>query len=115
METLIPHAKNPLGWEYAMNIATIYHMAGRVDRVKDLASSIEPDCLNLINSGNINSNSYINPYRALLELYDMTKEYDKAIEILRKLQTQYPNDPGVKQRIQELEHIKNSGIQAPAK
>jgi hypothetical protein len=115
MEKLIPQTKTPLGWEYAMNIATIYHMAGRDDRVKGLSSSIEPECLNLINSGNQNPNSNFNPYRALLEFYDITKEYDKEIGLLQKLQTLYPNDPGIKQRIQSLQQLKSSGTQAPAK
>ena len=115
MDALIPIKKTPLGWEYAMNIATIYHMAGRSDRVKELSSSIEPECLNLINSGEVNTNTYLNPFRALLELYDMTKEYDKEIGLLQKLQTLYPNDPGVKQRIQALEQLKASAAQVPAK
>jgi hypothetical protein len=71
--------------------------------------------LNLINSGNQNPNSNFNPYRALLEFYDITKEYDKEIGLLQKLQTLYPNDPGIKQRIQSLQQLKSSGTQAPAK
>ncbi|MBP1654743.1 MAG: hypothetical protein H6Q28_1299, partial [Bacteroidetes bacterium] len=47
--------------------------------------------------------SYWNPYRVLLDLYDMKKEYAKAIELMRSLQIMIPNDPSVQQRIAVLE------------
>ncbi len=46
----------------------------------------------------------------------MTKEYDKSLNILRKLSVLYPTDPNLKQRIQMLEQMsKQSAALTPEK
>ena len=60
-------------------------------------------CAAPIASGQANSNSYYNPYRVLLDIYDAKKEYGKTLELLKGLQAIYPNDPGLKQRIAEVQ------------
>jgi hypothetical protein len=113
METLMPHTKIPYGWEYAWEMATFYNSLGKLDKVKDLAGEVEPACLSLIEKGQVNMQSYYNPYRALVELYDMTKEYDKSIGIFQKLLVLYPNDPGLKSRIQVLEQLSKQTAAVP--
>jgi hypothetical protein len=110
METLMPHKKIPFGWEYAWDMANFYNALGRIDRVKEMATEVEPACLSLIEKGDVNMNSYYNPYRALLDLYEMTKEYNKSLGILRQLEVKYPTDPGLKQRIQMLEQMTKSPV-----
>jgi hypothetical protein len=105
MESLMPHTKILYGWQYAWQMASFYQTLGRMDRVKELATEIEPACLSLIEKGEVEMNSYLNPYRALLDLYEMTKEQDKSLNILRKLAAIYPTDPSIKQRIQMLEQM----------
>ncbi|MEK9135826.1 MAG: hypothetical protein AAB393_01780, partial [Bacteroidota bacterium] len=56
-------------------------------------------------SGQANMNSYYNPYRVLLEIYDIKKEYGKSLDLLRGLSAMYPNDPGLKQRIAEVQTL----------
>ena len=109
MEKLMPQSKTPYGWEYAWEMASLYYALGRIDKVKAMGAEIEPECQRLIASGGVNLNSYYNPYRALIDLYEMTKEYNKSLELFRKLAVLYPKDPGIQQRIQSLEQIvKNS-------
>ena len=87
-----------------------------MDRVKEMAQEIEPACLSLIEKGEVEINSYYNPYRSLLDLYEMTKEQDKTLNILRKLAVLYPKDPGINQRIQMLEQMsKQPAVPAPGK
>jgi hypothetical protein len=105
MESLMPHTKIPYGWQYAWQMASLYHSLGRMERVKEMATEIEPTCLSLIEKGEVEMNSYYNPYRALLDLYEMTNERDKSLNILRKLAVIYPTDPSIKQRIQMLEQM----------
>jgi hypothetical protein len=57
----------------------------------------------MIEAGSVNMNSYYNPYRVLLEIYDARGEHGKSLELLRKLQSLYPNDPGLKARIEMVE------------
>ena len=114
MENLMPHKKIPLGWEYALELAGFYSALGRMDMVKEMGMEIEPACLSLIEKGDVNVNSYYNPYRALLDLYDMTKQHEKTLTILRKLATMYPNDPGLKQRIQIVEQMVKQSTSTPS-
>jgi hypothetical protein len=116
MESLMPHTKIPYGWQSAWQMASFYHSLGRMDRVKEMATEIEPACLSLIEKGEVEMNSYYNPYRALLDLYEMTKEQDKSLNILRKLAVLYPKDPSINQRIQVLEQVsKQSAAPVPEK
>jgi hypothetical protein len=105
METLMPHKKIPYGWEYAWEMSSFYNLLGRMDKVKEMEAEIEPACLALIEQGEVNMNSYFNPYRTLLDLYEMTQEHEKTLNILRQLAVKYPTDPGLKQRIQVLEQM----------
>jgi hypothetical protein len=103
MEAVIPRTKIPLGWELASDLAAFYYRAGKTEQFESLAAEIETTCSALIESGQANLNSYWNPYRVLLDLYDMKKEYAKAIELMKSLQIMIPNDPSVQQRIAVLE------------
>jgi hypothetical protein len=105
MESLMPHSKVPFGWEYAWDMANFYNMLGRTDRVKEMAAEIEPACLSLIEKGDVRMDSYYNPYRALLDIYELTKEYNKSLALLRQLEVKYPQDPGLKQRIKMMEQL----------
>ncbi len=112
METLMPNSKIPLGWQYAAEMANFYRSLGRLDKVKEMAEEIEPACSALIERGEVDMNSYYNPYRALLDLYDATNEYDKSLVILRKLSVMYPSDPGIKQRILMMEQMSRQAAEA---
>ena len=110
MDAIMPHKKIPYGWEYAWEMANFYNALGRMDRVKEMTAEIEPECLSLIEKSQVNMNSYYNPYRTLLEIYDMTKDYKKELDILRQLAVKYPTDPGLKQRIQMIDQMSKSAI-----
>ena len=103
MEKVMPRSKIPMGWELESFVASIYFRLGQVATFNQLADEIEPVCRQLIESGQVNMNSYNNPYRALLEIYDERKEYAKTLELLTRLSTMYPNDPGIRQRMTEVQ------------
>jgi hypothetical protein len=105
METLIPRSKIDMGWELTSDIASFYRRLGDEKKYNELTGEIEPICLDLIAKGQVNMNSPYNPYRVLLEIYDVKKEYRKSIDLLTGLQGMYPNDPGLKQRIAELQAL----------
>ncbi len=99
MEALIPRAKIPMGWELESDIASFYNRLGKTDKYNEMMAEIEPECLRALDRGEYNVNSAYSPFRVLLELYDNRKEYQKAVDLLKKLQTIIPNDPGIQQRI----------------
>jgi tetratricopeptide (TPR) repeat protein len=77
----------------------MYYAAGAVDKFNKVAKEIETSALAAIKENPSELNSYYNPYEILLDVYEKTKQYDKAIDILRSLQNFYPNDPSLKQQI----------------
>jgi hypothetical protein len=103
MEKLIPRSKIPMGWELTSDVAAFYLRLGRTETYDQLIAEVEPECLRAIERGEYNMNSYYNPFRVLLEIYEGRKEYTRAIDILKKLQVHYPNDPNLAQRISALQ------------
>jgi len=106
MESLMPAEKIPYEWQYAWQMAVFYESLGRTDRAKKFAAEVETACLSLIEAGQINMGSYYNPYRALLDIYEITKEHDKLLNILRRLESNYPSDPTIKEKIRSVERMK---------
>jgi hypothetical protein len=100
MEYLMPRGKLPLAWEIQSDIASMYFRFGRMDRYNEHANELEQMMNNLIQAGQVNMGSYYNPYRVLLDIYATRKEFRKELDLLRQLQVQFPNDPGLRQRIE---------------
>jgi hypothetical protein len=105
MENLIPSTKVPYGWELGADLANFFYRLGRKDRFEQLSDQVEQECRALIEAGNVNMNSYYNPYRVLLELYEVKKEHVKMLDLLKSLAVMYPNDPGLKQRIDATQQL----------
>jgi hypothetical protein len=114
MEEVIPRSKIPMGWDLESNLAYFYYRIGRREKFEELAADVEKEARALLASGQFNLNSADNPYRALIDIYDLRKDYEKELEILRDLQAKYyPNDPSLKQRIDFVEQLANKGAPAP--
>ncbi len=102
MESLIPREKIPMGWELTSDLASVYERFGQTDRYNQLAGELETQMREMIDAGQTNLNSYYNPYRVLLDIYETRKEYQKALKLMEGLQAQFPNDPGLNQRVEYL-------------
>jgi hypothetical protein len=50
-------------------------------------------------------------YQVLLQIYDKKKDYGAAIDLLNRVQGQYPNDPGIQNEIKRFENL----MKAPAR
>jgi hypothetical protein len=103
MENLIPRAKVPMGWELQSDLATFYYRLGRVDKFNELADEVEVQMRKMIEGGQVNVNSYWNPYRVLFDIYDIRKDYAKTLDLLKTLMVQYPDDPGLKRRVETVQ------------
>lgn len=103
MEQLIPRSKVQMSWDIESELAFAYHRLGRDDRFNEMAGEVEAVCKRIIDLGRANANPYFSPYRVLLEIYDIQKQYEKSLDLLKGLALTYPNDPTLKQRITEVE------------
>jgi hypothetical protein len=102
MEEVIPRSKYPMGWELESDLALFYHRVGRTDQFNLLADDVESECERLVAEGKANVNSYYNPYRVLLDMYDTRKEYRKEHDLLATLNQTYPNTPELKKRLDDV-------------
>jgi hypothetical protein len=118
MEALIPSSKIPYGWELAADLAGFFYRLGKQERFQELSVYVERECRAAIDAGQVNMQSYYNPYRVLLEMYDLKRDYEKSLDLLKSLAAMYPNDPGLKQRIeataQQVASLKQADSARPA-
>jgi hypothetical protein len=114
MEDVIPRNKIPMGWDLESNLAYFYFRIGRMEKFEELAGDVEREAKKLLASGQYNLSSPDNPYRALIEIYDLRKDYTSELEILKDLQSRYyPNDPSLKARIDMVQQQSKSAAPAP--
>ncbi len=90
-------------WRIAADIMSMYGRIGDEEKRKYYADYLEKKAWELINNKQVDMGSYYNPYRILLEIYESNKDYVKSIDVLKRLEALYPNDPGLKNRIMEME------------
>ncbi|HEX9006331.1 MAG TPA: hypothetical protein VF889_03485 [Bacteroidota bacterium] len=102
MESLIPRSKVDMGWELTSDLAAFYRRIGRQGTFDTLMAGIEPVLRRQVASGQYNLNSYYNPFRILLELYDARKDLARTYDLLKTLQGIYPDDPGLKARAEQV-------------
>jgi hypothetical protein len=104
MDTLMPRSKLPMEWDLSLNFANFYKELGRPDKFNEILNEIEPVCQEEIKSGEVNLSSYDNPYRILLEVYQLRNDYPKMLDLLKDLSSKHPELAGeVSGRIASLE------------
>lgn len=105
MEQLIPRAKVPMGWELMSDLMNIYDRFGQKERYEELSGELEVLARRMIDAGQGNVNSYYNPYRVLLDIYDVRQDHRSSLKLLQELQVLYPNDPGLRQRVEYVKGL----------
>jgi hypothetical protein len=95
MEEVMPREVHAINYQLDFNITMLYSDAGATGKFEERLPSIESSALAGINQ---NPND-INAFRILSEIYERTKQYGKAADLLERLKTLYPNDPGLQQEI----------------
>jgi tetratricopeptide (TPR) repeat protein len=69
------------------------------------AGSLEGMAKKLLDENKVDSEDPFFAYRTLVEIYDARKDYQSALDILRRASAQYPNVPDLMSRIQYYEKI----------
>jgi hypothetical protein len=99
MDELMPKWKFPMGWERESDIMFFYQRLGNTQRFEEMKTEVEATCQEMIATGLVNVNSYYNPYRVLLDLYDIQQNHQKSVDLLTKLTQMYPNIPELEERL----------------
>jgi len=104
-------SKNVVKMDYRQmyQISMIYNTIGDKVKFDEYSAGAEVDAIaDKKNSAN-NLQSYYNPYRVLLDIYDVRGDYQKALNLLNELD---PRDPSVNQKRESIK-MKMSGTLSP--
>ena len=107
MELKIPTEVIPIDYPILEGITRLYYMAGAKSQFEKYSSIVEREALNDIKENPRDIRSPYNPYAVLLDVYDMRHDYNSSLKLLEQLNTMFPNQKGILDRIAQL----NSMIQ----
>jgi tetratricopeptide (TPR) repeat protein len=106
MEKKIPRKIIKLDYRLLYDIGDLYLSSGKKARFDEITIEVEKEALVKLEENPQDVQGYYNPYRLLLNVYEKRKEWDKAIGIMNRLQTYYPNDQSLKQQIEQYKQNK---------
>jgi hypothetical protein len=113
MEARIPIEVIPMDYRTLSDVARLYYNAGAISQFRKYADIVERDALAAIQENPNDVQSYYNPYRILLDIYEMEKNYQASINLLEKLQAMFPEERSIAQRISELRALLNASSGRP--
>jgi hypothetical protein len=102
MEENFPRSVIPVDYRILYDVAMLYHRIGNESKFTELSTDVEQSALAELNRNPNDIQSYYNPYRLLMDIYEAKGEYKKAVEILEKLDRLAPGSPEVKQKLEML-------------
>jgi len=118
MNEVISVEQFPMSFDMEFRVAQIYNETGSEERTRQYAELCLKSCMELINNPNLRPDldyseargRFAGPYRSAGMLYQMLDEYDKAIDIYRRLialiesyQLAIQNDPSRAEDLQRME------------
>jgi hypothetical protein len=97
----------PMDYRMKYNMVLFYDALEEQDLLNTFVASLEEECLDMIEKDPSNITSQWNPYRILMDIYEISKQYDKEIDILRKIEIFYPQAQDVKDKIEQITRLKS--------
>lgn len=105
MERKIPREVIPMHYRVLFDIANLYYDANAFEEYYEIAADIEEAALDRLERNPTDFSSSHNPYRLLLDIYEKTAQYSKALDIVAKIETYLPNDPSVNRLRERFEKL----------
>ncbi len=102
MEEYMPLKVVESDYRIAYDIGMIYARIGDMNKFNEYAAEVEPKALAELKRNPNDVQSYWNPYKILVDIYETRGDYQKAIEILQQLERMQPNSPELKAKIELL-------------
>ncbi len=96
----------PMNYNLLYDIGNLYYKAGDLTKYKEMSAKFEKEALQNLDISINQVNSPFNPYSMLETLYINLKEYDKAIDIMKKLETKFPQLGGIQGEINRINQMK---------
>ncbi len=99
MEAKIPRNVIPMDYRLMYDVANFYNYAGAKDKYMAYINELQGILEKRIKSNPRDQLSQYNPYTILLAIYETKEEYQKAIDVLNKIDEVYTGTPGLEQQI----------------
>lgn len=105
MNEKLPHRILGMDNGLLFEVANLYFYAGDREKYKEIYADVEARALDDLEKNPDDVQSYYNPYRLLIEIYENTEQFDKLLGLWQKLETMFPNDPTVKSNIERYKQM----------
>ncbi|MBE2226892.1 MAG: tetratricopeptide repeat protein, partial [Ignavibacteria bacterium] len=102
MEELFPKNIVPYDYRILYDVAMQYLKADNIAKFNELSPIVEKEAIDAMNKNPNDIQSYWNPYKLLLDIYESRGDYAKALDILYRLDRLSPNNPEVKNKIENM-------------
>ena len=107
LQQIMPPSRMAAPIEESVNFASIYFRIGQLQKFNAMADRVEQQFAGM-SPQSLAADPYL--YGAMLELYEMRRDYPKALSLLQKLARMYPDDPSIKARVNSIqEQMKKAG------
>jgi hypothetical protein len=86
-------------------VANLYLYAGDQEKFAEISADVEARAWADLELNPDDVQSYYNPYRLLIEIYENSEQYDKLLDLWQRLEAMFPNDPTVKSNIEKYKQM----------
>lgn len=95
MEQVVPRRLHPMDFRIKADFAVFYGLAGNKVKQKKFLSELANELGPTADSGFSEQFSQYHPLAILLQAYQGLGEYDKALDVVQKIQRMYASTPGI--------------------
>lgn len=105
MENKMPVKLLPVEMGLLFELSNLYMRAGAQEKYLMLSEEVERMALKKLEENPNDVQSFYNPYRVLLEIYENQNRNDKLYELWKKIEALFPNDPSVKSNVEKYRQL----------
>ncbi len=117
MEQVVPRRLHPMDFRIKADFAVFYGLAGNKVKQKEFLRELADELGPIADSGSGEQFSQYHPLAILLQAYQGLDEYDKALDVVQRIQRTFASTPGIPEfsnaKKVELETLKKGAAEAP--
>jgi hypothetical protein len=111
MEEAIPRESIKMDYRIEYDVALLYNKLGNKQKFNEFSDDVIERAEEEIKTSPENVQSYYNPYRILLDVYEAKGDYKKALDLLNNLSVMSPGDASIKQKMESIKQKMNNSLQ----
>jgi tetratricopeptide (TPR) repeat protein len=105
MNEKLPSNLIPMDYGLLYEISNLYLRAGAKDKFNKFSGEVEKLALAKLEKDPSDVQSYYNPYRILIDIYEAQGRNDKLLELWQKLESIFPQDPNVQANVKKYREL----------